>query len=285
MDQLTDDTEAASGQNTQTATGLYLRHYIRRIGTQRHCDHLDTLQPLNAEPNERKIESQEVAVLLKARFVQNPLRGYWEVDKQSSTDYTWTTIACCETFELLVQCPPGKSITLGNLDIMVILESCIEDANGDAFIRKLTSTAKCWPTGHVTFRWLLRGTTAQEGPVVKRPEVQRQKSVKQRLNPFTLLQRDPQLPGAGSTRQDRRATLPAGITASQTAPSQTRRWSSWAQRDQDDQRDDHAVGGIFPRLSNVSTFTFGFTFTCISTWSCAFTFTCTCIFTFTGTCV
>lgn len=132
---------------------------------------------------------------------------------------------------------------LGNLDLVVILESCIEDANGSAFTRNLTSTAKCWPTGHVDFRWLLRGTWAEEGPALKSSissAVQRQKSVKQLLSPIKRHQLA-QPPETGRTSTVQQTPPPVGtstgVTAPQTTPSRIKRWKSLKQRSP-------SVGGI-----------------------------------------
>lgn len=126
---------------------------------------------------------------------------------------------------------------LGNLDLVVILETCLEDANGDVFIRKLTSTSKCWPTGHVDFRWMLRGTLARGAPALKSSvssAVQRRGSVKQLLSPV----KRPQL--AQSQVTDRADTIqqtppPTGTpgrvtTASETKPSRIQRWKSLSKR-------------------------------------------------------
>lgn len=111
------------------------------------------------------------------------------------------------------------------------MQSCLEDANGDAFIRKLTSTAKCWPTGHVRFRWLLRGTSAEEGPAMdsntSTSDVQRRKSVMQLLNPIERLHR------AQSHKREslvQQMPPPSAVPASQSAPSQIKRWTSLRQR-------------------------------------------------------
>jgi hypothetical protein len=52
-----------------------------------------------------------MALFLEVAFSENTIHGYWVVDGGSSDELTWTTIVCGETFELLVQCPPGKRIT------------------------------------------------------------------------------------------------------------------------------------------------------------------------------
>lgn len=90
---------------------MFLRHIVPRRGTQRHCDHLEKLKPVQCDPRERRIECYDVASFLEAAFSAN-MRGYWEVDGRSSKGLNWTPIVRCDTFELLVQCPPGKRITL-----------------------------------------------------------------------------------------------------------------------------------------------------------------------------
>lgn len=127
---------------------------------------------------------------------------------------------------------------------MVILETCLEDANGGAFIRKLTSSSKCWPTGHVDFRWMLRGTLAQGAPALKSsisPAVQRQRSVKKLLSPVKRLQLA-QSPETMRTHTIQQTPPPAGtparVPASQTTPSRIKRWKSLSKRSP-------PVGGIF----------------------------------------
>ncbi|KAG8165773.1 hypothetical protein KVR01_004325 [Diaporthe batatas] len=164
MVQSSDSTEGASPQSTRPDSGNFIRPFVPRKGTQRHCDHLEKLQAVACNPRERKIESTDVSDLLETLSSTDSIYGYWEVNGQLFEEPTWATIVCCDTFEVVVQCPPGKRITLGNLDLAVILLSCLEHANGDAFVRKVSSTSKCWPTGHVDFRWLLRGTLAEDGP-------------------------------------------------------------------------------------------------------------------------
>lgn len=111
MVQTANSTQAASLLNTRPDLEMFLRPFVSRKGTQRHCDHLGKLQPLQCNPRERKIECYEVALFLKAFFSELTTHGYWEVDGLSSEGLAWTPIVCCETFELLVQCPPGKHIT------------------------------------------------------------------------------------------------------------------------------------------------------------------------------
>lgn len=110
--QTADSTDPASPQGIQPDLGMYLRPFVSRRGTQRHCDHLEKLQRVHCNPTERRIESSDVALFLEAAFSENNIHGYWEVEGRLSDEVTWTTIVCCETFELLVQCPPGKRITL-----------------------------------------------------------------------------------------------------------------------------------------------------------------------------
>lgn len=126
---------------------------------------------------------------------------------------------------------------LGNLDLVVILETCLEDANGDVFIRKLTSTSKCWPTGHVDFRWMLRGTLAQVAPALKSsvsPAVQRRGSVKQFPSPVKRPQlAQSQEMGRADTIQQTPppAATPSRITTtSHTTPSRIQRWKSLSKR-------------------------------------------------------
>lgn len=125
-----------------------------------------------------------------------------------------------------------KLCRLGNLDLSVILESCLEDANGDVFIRNLTSTSKCWATDYVDFRWLLRGTLAGEGPALKTKTsaAQRRKSVKQLLSPTKLLQLA-QSPETRRTSAARKTPPPADrVPDSPTTPSRLKRWKSSKQR-------------------------------------------------------
>ena len=112
MIQTTDSTQAPSLLTTPPGPGMALRPLVRRRGTQRHCDHLEKLQPVQSNPRERKIECHDVSLFMEAAFLVNTTHGYWEVDGQLFEEPTWTPIVCCETFELLVQCPPGKRITL-----------------------------------------------------------------------------------------------------------------------------------------------------------------------------
>lgn len=111
MVQIADGTQAAHCLNTRPDLKIYLRPFVLRKGTQRHCDHLEKLKPVQCNPRERKIECYEVALFLQALFSGPTTYGYWEVDGRLVDDLTWTPIVCCETFELLVQCPPGKRIT------------------------------------------------------------------------------------------------------------------------------------------------------------------------------
>lgn len=117
---------------------------------------------------------------------------------------------------------------LGNLDLVVILQSCIEAANGGAFIRKVTSTSKCWPTGHVEFRWLLRGTLAEGRPAAAKgssPSVRRRKSVKQFFSPIKRLSLGHSLE-LGKTISEQQLPPPA----SPTTPSRLERWKSSRRR-------------------------------------------------------
>lgn len=111
MAETAEKTQSVFCQNTLAAPEMYLRPFIPRKGTQRHCDHLDKLQPVKCKSRERRIESHEVALFLAAVFLEDATHGYWVVDGRSSSGNEWTAIACCETFELLVQCPPGQTIT------------------------------------------------------------------------------------------------------------------------------------------------------------------------------
>ncbi|ROW12255.1 hypothetical protein VMCG_00163 [Cytospora schulzeri] len=145
--------------------------FIPRTGTQRHCDHLEGVKPIRTDHNERKIEREHVARFLKERVSSPDAHGYWEVYGQSS-DETWVTLIRFKTFELLIQPPPGQTITLGNLDLAIILETCLEDTGDGPFVRKLSSTATCWPRGFARFRWMLRGTMSikqriQEVPLLR----------------------------------------------------------------------------------------------------------------------
>lgn len=120
---------------------------------------------------------------------------------------------------------------LGNLDLAVILESCLEDANGDPFMRTLTSTSKCWPTGHVDFKWMLRGTWAEEGPALRSSSISsaapRRKSVKQLLSPLKRLSLD-KSPEKGQTNtvQQTPTTPTEKAHASETTSSRIQRWKS-----------------------------------------------------------
>lgn len=111
MVQTANSTQAASLLTNRPDLEMFLRPFVRRKSTQRHCDHLGKLQPLRCNPRERKIECYEVALFLEVVFSELATHGYWEVDGSSSEGLAWTPIVCCETFELLVQCPPGKRIT------------------------------------------------------------------------------------------------------------------------------------------------------------------------------
>lgn len=111
---------------------------------------------------------------------------------------------------------------LGNLDLEVILQSCVEAASDGTFIRKVTSTSKCWPTGHVEFKWLLRGTLAEGAPAAVKgssPSVQRRKSVKQFFSPIKRLSLRQSLE-LGRTISEQQLSSPA----SPTTPSQLERW-------------------------------------------------------------
>lgn len=120
---------------------------------------------------------------------------------------------------------------LGNLDLTVILESCLEDANGDPFMRTLTSTSKCWPTGHVDFKWMLRGTWAEEGPALRSSSISsaapRRKSVKQLLSPLKRLSLDksPEK-GRTGTVQETPTTPTEKVHASEPTSSRIQRWKS-----------------------------------------------------------
>lgn len=111
MVQTANSLQATTLLNTRPDLKTYLRPFVSRRGTQRHCDHLEKLQPVKHNPNERRIECFEVALFLDATFSEKITHGVWEVDALSSDAPIWTTIVRCETFELLVQCPPGKRIT------------------------------------------------------------------------------------------------------------------------------------------------------------------------------
>lgn len=111
MAQTADSMGAAGLLSPQPDVGMFLRPIVSRTGTQRHCDHLEKLQRVRCNPNERQIESCDMALFLEVAFSENTIHGYWVVDGGSSDELTWTTIVCGETFELLVQCPPGKRIT------------------------------------------------------------------------------------------------------------------------------------------------------------------------------
>lgn len=111
MVQIADSTQAAHRLNTRPDLDIFLRPFVPRNGTQRHCDHLERLQTVQCGPRERRIECYEVALFLEAACSEVATFGYWEVDGRSSAGPTWTPIVCCETFELLVECPPGKRIT------------------------------------------------------------------------------------------------------------------------------------------------------------------------------
>ncbi|POS81527.1 hypothetical protein DHEL01_v200044 [Diaporthe helianthi] len=263
MAQRSDSMEtAASPLNSRPDSEMFLRSFVPRKGTQRHCDHLEKLQAVEKTKGEQEIESSDVSDLLEEISSTNTIYGYWEVNGQLFEDLTWTTVVCCETFELLVQCPPGKRITLGNLDLEVILLSCLEDANGGAFVRKLSSTSKCWPTGHVDFRWLLQGTLAEGGPEPdlkeggsSTPFVPPSKSAKRLFSPIQQLKlatqslekkrtlpieqlqspMSPTSPPSLLQRWDstRRQSLDpsGGICASPTKQShETRRSSTWKER-------------------------------------------------------
>lgn len=132
----------------------------------------------------------------------------------------------------------GAFHRLGNLDIVVILESCLEDAKDGAFIRRLTSTSKCWPTGHVDFKWMLRGTMAAPGTIPKSsasPAMQRQSSVKQLLSPvrWNQLAQSPEKRRTVSSQE-----MPPPGPASPTTPSGIQRWKTMKQRSPP------SVGGI-----------------------------------------
>lgn len=120
MVQTSESTEGASPPSTRPDSGMFLRSFVRRTGTQRHCDHLEKLQAVEHNPRERKIESSDVSELLEAISSTNSIYGYWEVNGQLFEELTWTTIVCCETFEVLVQCPPGKRITFVLLSFLFL---------------------------------------------------------------------------------------------------------------------------------------------------------------------
>lgn len=111
MVQIADSTQAAHCLNTRPDLDIFLRPFVPRNGTQRHCDHLEKLQPIQCNPRERKIECYEVGLFLEAAVSEVATYGYWEVDGRTCAGPTWTPIVRCETFELLVECPPGKRIT------------------------------------------------------------------------------------------------------------------------------------------------------------------------------
>lgn len=120
MGQTSDSTEDTSPPSTRPDSGIFLRSFVPRKGTQRHCDHLEKLQAVECNPRERKIESSDVSELLEAISSTNSIFGYWEVNGQLFEELTWTTIACCDTFEVLVQCPPGKRITFVLLSFLFL---------------------------------------------------------------------------------------------------------------------------------------------------------------------
>lgn len=111
MVQTANSLQATTLLNNRPDLKTYLRPFVSRRGTQRHCDHLEKLLPAKCNPNERKIECFEVALFLVATFSEKITHGFWEVDALSLDAPIWTPIVRCETFELLVQCPPGKRIT------------------------------------------------------------------------------------------------------------------------------------------------------------------------------
>ncbi|KAK7729402.1 hypothetical protein SLS53_009252 [Cytospora paraplurivora] len=138
---------------------IHHSRFISRKCTQRHCDHLDGLKHVRSAPDERKIERDHLDRLLRERLSRPGTHGYWEVDGQSPEE-AWAILIKFKTFEVLVQSPPGQTITLGNLDLAIILETCLEDTSDGPFVNCLSSTATCWPRGFARFRWMLRGTTA-----------------------------------------------------------------------------------------------------------------------------
>ncbi|KUI65305.1 hypothetical protein VM1G_11284 [Cytospora mali] len=157
--------------------------FVPRKGTQRHCDHLQGLKPARSGPNEHEIQRDDVARFLEERVSRPGTNGYWEISGQSP-EKTWVSLIRFNTFELLVQSSPGHTITLGNLDITIILETCLEDAGDRPIVRNLSSTATCWPGEFARFKWMLRGTIA-ESPAcpsqTQMPAPQRTGSLKQRV--------------------------------------------------------------------------------------------------------
>ncbi|ROW17522.1 hypothetical protein VPNG_00694 [Cytospora leucostoma] len=154
---------------------IHHSRFISRKCTQRHCDHLDGLKHVRSGPDERKIERDHVDRLLRGRLSRPGTHGYWEVDGQSPEE-AWAILIKFKTFEILVQSPPGQTITgtadrLGNLDLAIILETCLEGASDGPFVDCLSSTATCWPRGFARFRWMLRGTTVQ--PAASSPQSRR----------------------------------------------------------------------------------------------------------------
>lgn len=71
---------------------------------------------------------------------------------------------------------------LGNLDLAIILETCLKDTGDDGgpSVRKLSSTATCWPGNFARFRWMLRGEmmvqTAPRPPSSSPPQQQQQQT-------------------------------------------------------------------------------------------------------------
>lgn len=111
MAQMAKSVQAAHSLDDPPDCDIFMRPFVPRRGTQRHCDHLEKLQPVQFNnPRERRIETFEVA-FLEAALSEVKAHGYWEVDGRSFGYPRWTSIVCCETFELLVLCPPGKRIT------------------------------------------------------------------------------------------------------------------------------------------------------------------------------
>ncbi|KUI63204.1 hypothetical protein VP1G_11496 [Cytospora mali] len=157
--------------------------FVPRKGTQRHCDHLQGLKPVRSDPNEREIQTDDVARFSKEKVSRPGTNGYWEISGQSP-EKTWVTLIHFNTFELLIQSSPGHTITLGNLDIIIILERCLEDAGDHPVVRKLSSTATCWPGGFARFKWMLRGMMVESPGCPSQTQVpvpQRIRSLKQRV--------------------------------------------------------------------------------------------------------
>ncbi len=100
----------SEGGTEQSPAPVQHCFFVPKKGTQRHCDHLEGVKNFKTDLNERKIERDHVARFLKERVSRPSAHGYWEVFGQPTGD-DWLTLIQWKTFELLVQCPPGKSIT------------------------------------------------------------------------------------------------------------------------------------------------------------------------------